>query len=197
MATRGRCDHICAPGGLDSKAFQPKPRQHQPLGGVCTKMLVSIPYSNSEHETCDAANCRSRSGQNLEAREGERREEMKRGKREESTRRDVLQQSGADLCQRGWCPVHLSRKGVYLGRQPCLRAEPCKIGPSALLPEGMARLKSETGGQARGDRGESLRGRQELQKQAPEALPAGQRQDHDCRCFLTAPSSAQPRMVGK
>lgn len=65
---------------------------------------------------------------------------------------------------------------MYLGRQPCLSTEPCKIGQSALLPEGMARLKSETGGQARGDRGESVRGRQELQKQALKLFQQGKDQ---------------------
>lgn len=67
---------------LTLKLGFPKPRQHQPLGGVCPKMFVSIPYSNSEHETCDAANCRSRSGEKLEAREGKEKGQEDRGRPE-------------------------------------------------------------------------------------------------------------------
>lgn len=45
-------------------------------------MLVSIPCSNSEHETCDTANSRSRSGQNLKAREGKEKGQEDRGRPE-------------------------------------------------------------------------------------------------------------------
>lgn len=74
-------------------------------------MLVSIPCSNSEHETCDAANSRSRSGQNLrpeketkrarKTERGQRRREVGRNEtreEEESTGLNTLQQPGADLC---------------------------------------------------------------------------------------------------
>lgn len=45
-------------------------------------MLVSTPCSDSEHETCDAANNRSRSGQNLKAREGKEKGQEDRGRPE-------------------------------------------------------------------------------------------------------------------